>query len=305
MKKTITLISILLFIIIGGITFYKITTSTDYKLKKQGYSKEEILIINKKLNTDSEKLLNYNFNTKNIEFIKQKYFNIDKLDIYINYQKENKKVTTKDIISLVNIGAHKEKFKDSKKTDTSKNSLMLVNKYNKLTENYDPKDLVKISSVYSYGENYIKEEVLDNFIAMFNSAKEENLTLIINSAYRSFKEQEDIYNSIKLTSGSKVDEKAARPGFSEHQTGLALDIITYNSKGSEFDSTDEFKWLQENAHKFGFILRYPKDKEHLTGYNYESWHYRYVGKDMAKKVLESNLTYEEYYTYYIEGKNND
>ena len=98
------------------------------------------------------------------------------------------------------------------------------------------------------------------------------------------------------------DDYASRPGFSEHQTGLALDIVTDNIIGNEFENTDEFKWLQENAHLYGFILRYPKDKEYITGYNYESWHYRYVGKELATKIKESGLTYDEYYAYYCEYK---
>ena len=91
-----------------------------------------------------------------------------------------------------------------------------------------------------------------------------------------------------------------RAGYSEHQTGLALDIVTYGASMDTFENTDEFKWLSDNAYKYGFILRYPKGKEKLTGYSYESWHYRYVGKDVAKKIHDLDITYDEYYAYYIE-----
>ena len=106
---------------------------------------------------------------------------------------------------------------------------------------------------------------------MFTAAKEEDLTLIINSSYRSYEEQEEIYNDFKNTYGEKyADARAAKPGFSEHQTGMSIDIQTYGSSASTFEEFDEFKWLQKNAHKYGFILRYPKDKDpenvHLNFY---------------------------------------
>ena len=95
---------------------------------------------------------------------------------------------------------------------------------------------------------------------------------------------------------------AALPGYSEHQTGLAFDVMTSTSTTETFENTKEYEWLKNNAYKYGFILRYPKDKEDITGYAYESWHYRYVGKEIAKKIKEENITYDEYYAYYIENK---
>ena len=140
---------------------------------------------------------------------------------------------------------------------------------------------------------------------MFNDAKKENITLIINSSYRSYKEQEEVYNMYLTNKGEEyADKYAARPGHSEHQTGLAIDLTTYGANGETFDQTDAFKWLENNAYKYGFILRYPKDKENITGYNYESWHYRYVGVETATKLKEENITYDEYYAYYIENVSN-
>ena len=100
--------------------------------------------------------------------------------------------------------------------------------------------------------------------------------------------------------GVEADLKAARPGYSEHQTGLALDITTRLAEDEEFVNTEEFSWLKENAHKYGFILRYPEGKENITGYSYEPWHYRYVGIDVATKIYNENITFDEYYAYYIE-----
>ena len=135
---------------------------------------------------------------------------------------------------------------------------------------------------------------------MCKAAKEQGLTLIANSTYRNYEKQESTYNSYVSKKGQEyADQYAARPGYSEHQTGLTIDIITYNTKGEDFENTDEFKWLVDNSYKYGFILRYPKDKEYLTGYAYESWHYRYLGLEMAKKVHDENITYDEYYAYYL------
>ena len=124
--------------------------------------------------------------------------------------------------------------------------------------------------------------------------------LIVNSSYRSYEEQKEIYDKYSSWYGEDdADKKAARAGYSEHQTGLAVDIQSYCSQKKEFDECEEFTWLTNNAYKYGFILRYPKNKEYLTGYNYEPWHYRYVGKKVSKYIHDNNITFDEYYAYYV------
>ena len=124
-------------------------------------------------------------------------------------------------------------------------------------------------------------------------AKKEGLTLVANSTFRTYATQEKTYNYYKTNKGSAyADSYAARPGHSEHQTGLAIDISTLNSTSENFEDTPEFNWLIDNAYKYGFILRYPENKEHLTGFDYESWHYRFVGLDVAKKIHEENITFD-------------
>ena len=137
----------------------------------------------------------------------------------------------------------------------------------------------------------------DSFKKMSDAAKKEGLKIYNVSGYRSYDTQEYLYNNYVSRDGKeKADTYSARAGTSEHQTGLATDI---NSVSSKFENTKEFKWLKDNAHKYGFILRYPKGKEHITGYMYEPWHYRYVGKDVAKIIYENDFTYEEYYVNYV------
>ena len=135
---------------------------------------------------------------------------------------------------------------------------------------------------------------------MFNDAVKDGLTLYINSPYRSYSVQSSLYNNYGARDGfSLADTYSARPGFSEHQTGLAFDVTSKSTNFDTFAYSNEYEWLQKNAYKYGFILRYPKGKEYITGYQYESWHYRYVGVEIAKKIKELDLTFEEYYAYFL------
>lgn len=124
---------------------------------------------------------------------------------------------------------------------------------------------------------------------------------MVNSSYRSYKDQEEIYNDFKTVSLKYADSYAARPGHSEHQTALAIDITSLEHKqAEEFNESEEYAWLKDNCHRFGFILRYPEGKEYLTGYSNESWHFRYVGIDAATTIHNENITFDEYYAYYVE-----
>lgn len=131
------------------------------------------------------------------------------------------------------------------------------------------------------------------FYEMAEDAEKENISLRIVSGFRSYKKQSELYEGYCNERGQeKADTFSARPGHSEHQTGLAMDV---NSVYDSFAYTREAKWLAENCHRYGFIIRYPKGKEDITGYKYESWHIRYVGKELAEKLTAKNLTLEEYF----------
>jgi len=284
--------------IVNTINYHK---TYEYKLLKVGYSKEEIVEIEKLKDTTKDYLLTIEYN-KNISYLtKEKYFMEKNLKAYLNYLKENDKSLT-DVVAIVNVGANNDWYTNTKKSDISKNELMLTNKFYSLDNTYNSENMVTVSKQYSYGEKQmVTSATFDAFLSMFNDAKKEDLTLIINSSFRSYEDQEQIYKFYKDTRGeSQANKIAAKAGFSEHQTGMAIDIQTYGSTASTFEEFDEFKWLQENAHKYGFILRYPKDKEYLTGYEYESWHYRYVGIEAATYIYENNITFDEYYAYFVE-----
>jgi LAS superfamily LD-carboxypeptidase LdcB len=138
----------------------------------------------------------------------------------------------------------------------------------------------------------LQKAAQDAFNEMQTAAAKEKLQLTICSGFRSYSTQKALYDKYVNRDGkAAADRYSARPGHSEHQTGLAMDI---NMASSKFDNTPEAKWLAENCWKYGFIIRYPQGKENITGYMYESWHVRWLGKDLAKKFYDSGLTLEEY-----------
>jgi len=188
--------------------------------------------------------------------------------------------------------------------DTNKGMFVLVNKTHKLSKDFVPDNLVKIAEQYGDSTKLINKDAYQAFVQMCNSAKLENISLWITSAYRTYAYQNWLYNHMLKKQGiTKTNRDTAKPGFSEHQTGLAIDIV--QKRGfllTGFEKTKQFEWLSAHAYKFGFILRYPKEKESLTGYLYEPWHYRYVGIETAKKITEKGLTYEEYYEQFINNQ---
>ena len=307
-KLIFTIIVIIIAIAAGTIGIKKYIdyrNSNEFKLKQIGYNETEIEDITKLKDDQIKAILKKKYNRLNIKFIRQKYFITNNLDRYIKYYNNHKDDKISHIVSIVNVCAVEDYYdKDTvKKTDVSKKELMLVNKFNYLDENYAPDDIVKVSVQFAYGDNEIKKEVYEKFRSMDNDAKKEGLYLIITSSYRDYNFQKELWDSYANQKGDEwADSVSARAGYSEHQTGYTLDIVTYNANMSSFETTDEFKWLQDNAYKYGFILRYPKDKEDITGYSYESWHYRYVGKDVATKIKKLGITFDEYYAYFIEGK---
>lgn len=299
-------IFIILFLAIGiSITKYiEYRNSYKYKLKQIGYDSEQTEKIETLSNNTKDYILTLKKSNYIVKLIDQKYFIEKNLKKYLDYKKVGKKDIT-DTVAIVNVGADNDWYTNTKKSKVELKELMLTNKYYHLDKSYNSDNMVKVSNTYAYGtDQMLTSDTFEAFKEMWTSAKSEGLTLIINSSYRSYEDQENVYEYYKATKGEEeADLIAAHPGFSEHQTGMALDLQTYGSTGKTFENFDEFKWLEKNAYKYGFILRYPKDKEYLTGYEYESWHFRYVGKEAAKYIQENKITFDEYYAYFIEGKN--
>ncbi|QTC43213.1 M15 family metallopeptidase [Bacillus sp. V3] len=183
------------------------------------------------------------------------------------------------------------------------NILALVNKEFALGE-YKPKDLVRPKVPFVFGNEdlekaHLREEAAKALEQMFAAAKSEQIYLTAISGYRSYDYQEMLLNrEIEQFGKEKAVMAVAPPGQSEHQSGLAMDISSQSNDfqvNIEFAQTKEGKWLAANAHKYGFILRYPEDKVDITQYQYEPWHFRYVGKDAAKVIYENDWSLEEYF----------
>lgn len=234
--------------------------------------------------------------------IAQPYFLPQRLERYLAYDPSKPPAT---IIQEVNCNLDRPYYEDPGLVDTARGDLLLVNKYYKFEPDYKPDDLVEIDDRYDNDTgDLIRPEVNEAFVQMAEAAAKEGLSLRNNSAYRSYTTQQQLYNRYRNNNGiNYAEEFAARAGFSEHQAGLALDIgVPVGKVVGDFEQTAEFAWLAQNAWRFGFILRYPKEKEHLTGYHYEPWHYRYVGTEVAEYIYTQNLTFEEYYAVFIEGQ---
>ena len=243
--------------------------------------------------------ISYVYNEKLASILNHKYFVLSRLDRYMNYQNED--IDT--VIRNVNSNLDYEYYTNVKDVNMDNGKLILVNKYYKLASDYKNSDMVKMSTKYSNNDSsYLDKEAYEQFKIMVDDAAKEDINFVNLSSYRSYSRQEFIYNGYVKDEGLEYANKwSAKPGHSEHQTGLALDVCVKGEYGfQKFEKTAEYKWLKDNSYKYGFILRYPEGKEDITGYNFEAWHYRYVGVDIATFIYENDITYEEYYAYFIE-----
>lgn len=274
----IILILLIIFLIIVGITINQNnkTPNSEQKL------------------TQEEKILQ---NLKKIPYYKKENKNR-----YLKYQQEHKNKKTEEIVTDVNIGIDKPYYTNTKPSKLLNSNLILVNKYNYLTEDYIPENLEEISIEYARSGMQLVSEAKEAFETLSQEAKKDGMTIIAMSSYRSYDYQVNLYNNyVKSDGKDAADTYSARPGFSEHQTGLAVDIYNKELPYTSFEETKEFEWMQKKAYKYGFILRFPKDKVNITGYQYEAWHYRYVGKKAAKYIHDHNITLEEYYIKKVEN----
>ncbi|MBS6561486.1 MAG: M15 family metallopeptidase [Clostridiales bacterium] len=178
------------------------------------------------------------------------------------------------------------------------NTALLIKKGFSISKDYVPEDLVEVNIPTATKNNQMRSDAAKALETMYEDAKKEGLILAVNSAYRSYEEQQKIYDEYfriydEVTAASLV----AVPGTSEHQLGLSVDLTSQSVIDGQygvFGSTPEYQWVIKNAHKYGFILRYPSDKIDITGIANEPWHYRYVGVELATQLYEEGLTLEEY-----------
>lgn len=229
------------------------------------------------------------------------YYKNNNIKRYQDYQKLNSNLSVADIVTRVNLNLDLPFYTNTKEAKLTNTFYTLVNKYNYLREDFVPNNLVELETPYARKGIYLVEEVRNNFYKLVDKAKEEGLTIKAISAYRGYTYQKRLYDKYVENDGvSKADTYSARPGFSDHQTGLVVDVDNSINSFEAFTNTKEYHWMLANSYKYGFILRYPEGKEAITGYQFESWHYRFVGVKLAKKIKASNLTFDEYFTRYLD-----
>ena len=183
---------------------------------------------------------------------------------------------------------------------------VLVNKEHILDKDYVPLKMYVVdeneNNFHQFKDASLKpmlrSDIKEYVDKLINDAQELGLPIIVDSGYRSFKYQQVILDALIKEKGDEAFKLVALPGASEHQTGLAIDFAYYENGIYNDDVKENDKeaiWLKNNAWKYGFILRYPKGKENVTGYNFEPWHFRFVGLKLAKYLFKNDLTLEEYY----------
>ena len=277
------------------------------KLLDLGYKNKDINTFYEKVPKSIDVITSNKYDKNIINYISLDYFKEENLDRYIKYDfidtksvydttilKE--KYNYEDTVTFVNAYLDKDYYSNDIPLSKDKASKLdvIVNKYYKLDKDYEPEDLTVINSKFASGTQKLRKEAADKFEEMASDMLKENLKIYAGSTYRSYSYQEGLYNRYVKKDGFKEAETdSARAGYSEHQLGLAVDIV--NGKWNYLSENDkEYTWLINNSYKYGFILRYPHESEYITGYVFEDWHFRYLGIDLATKVYESKLTYDEY-----------
>jgi zinc D-Ala-D-Ala carboxypeptidase len=215
----------------------------------------------------------------------------------------NRDTKTKPV-STTSTSVHAKQNVESFRVDTNPESIsVLVNNLHKLPENYSPQDLIYVDIPFVFQEKTekrkMREEAAEAIKDLFTGAKAQGISLLGVSAYRSHATQTALFQSYVSKDGyEEAKTYSALPGTSEHETGLAIDVTGGDGQCPAedcFGGTKEAIWLDANAADYGFIIRYPKGKKAITGYQYEPWHLRYVGKSIAIKIMNKGITMEEYF----------
>ena len=311
-KKVYYFGAFIVFLIVGillGINYYndyQYKQTNEYKLLEKGYSLKDTKTIFAKLSeTEQQKLIDNDKDDKIISLLEQKYFLEKNLEDYKEYINKNNETDYAKVISIVNVHANHKWYQLELNTNEDLSMLMNVNKFYALSETYTPENLKNIGLTYAYdeeGENKLIDYAYDKFLELWQAANDQGFYLMVTSSYRDYESQKEIYDYRVSTWGErKADETAARPGHSEHQTGLVIDMTSKTEPlADSFTDSKAYEWLKENAYKYGFIERYPEGKTYLTGYSPESWHWSYVGLEAAKTMHDEDITFDEYYAFYVE-----
>lgn len=268
------------------------------KLLEKGYNDSDINIIFSHGNDEEVSRFTERDKVRYLEeFYSIPYAKLDNYDRYVHYSDDTGEDEETTVL-FVNLDMDKEDYQEPVSVQNYSVD-MLVNKHRCLTEKFVPDDLITIDKEYASEDDLQASRIaVEAFIKMSKDAEKEGFYLVINSAYRSYQDQLDLIDFYMKSYGqSYVDKYVAKAGFSEHQTGLAFDIGSRSS--SVFQNSKEYTWMEENAYKYGFIRRFTKKYEFITGFRNEPWHFRYVGEKNAKKIYEKGMSFEEYWTIFL------
>ena len=213
------------------------------------------------------------------------------LERYTAWAEAHSEAGAEEAVLTVNMDLDRPFYDNPQEVEDPDSLTALVNKYHSLPKGYAP----QVETLGSrYGTGALRQEAAQAFRDMADGARADGISLRSVSAYRSYQTQSGLYAGyLKTGKRAVVDTYSARAGHSEHQTGLALDINTASTQ-AHFENTRAYAWLQTHCAQYGFLLRYPKGKEAVTGYRFEPWHYRYVGAEIAGACMSQGITYEEY-----------
>lgn len=232
------------------------------------------------------------------EFYTLDYAKISLYDRYVDFMNKSREDAENTVV-YVNLDLDKENYKDYSFVKDFSYS-MLVNKHRALSPKFIPPKLVKVNKEYWVDKDKVEgnETAVRALETMIAAASKKGMQILVSSGYRSYDEQKETENTyLKLYGENYVNKFVAHAGFSEHQTGLAFDFAS--AKKTIFATSDEYVWMLENAYKYGFVYRFPKGSEEITGFTSEPWHFRYVGKKIAKKCHDEDITFDEYFAKYI------
>lgn len=280
----------------------KISSYTDeyiISLNEKGYNNKTIsyVLLNFKKG-DIKSLINSKYDKGIEDLLQVKLFDYNNYDRYLNARKDEEKIER--TVIKVNLDLDKGSYEDTVEETNPDSLTALVNKHRYVNEDYVPSDLVDMSDEYAnnyYRQMQLRSEAYEWFKKMVDAAKEDNIKFYAESGYRSFKFQRTLYNNYVNTNGyTKANMYAAKPGFSEHELGTAVDIANIYT----IETVDpEYDWIEKNGYKYGYIFRYKEEWTDLTGFAEESWHIRYVGVEAATKIHEENISFEEYWIKYV------
>lgn len=322
-KKNLIILGILIFILLGVIISLVLlhqskdvpkSLTEEQKLTEQGvqivnkenFTNEVNALLEKGYSVDEINQIFEYMSDKNIakimdsnyvdlaDFYQISNFDLDKLDRYLAYQ-TSQGIEMKQAVTEVNLNLDTDFYSNIETIEDYSSITVLVNKFHALPAFYVPDDLVAIPS---FPNLQIKAAAASDFENLLAAAKLDNVIIIPYSTYRSYDYQDGLYNKyLQTDSQEEVDTYSARPGHSEHQTGLALDVKSSSHWSNLTDS--DYEWMLNNSYKYGFIIRYPKGNSRITGYQEEPWHLRYIGIEHATKVHDLGITFDEYYDIYL------